>query len=156
MDINGSARSPAPNITNRHSDVSSIGSSDAGICQMASSLQTDSDEHLSDGSPTTPRTGISEQINIINKHNADHSILSNKQDSSSALSVAASSELDTIERLWEPFWLSTPVLVAFAFVFSMIILATALLYQFSEKHRGIAIQEQDNYYMWKYGPMAGS
>jgi hypothetical protein len=35
------------------------------------------------------------------------------------------------------------------------LLATALLYHFSEENSGISVQKEANHYAWKYGPTAG-
>ncbi|KAI9147472.1 hypothetical protein HJFPF1_12494 [Paramyrothecium foliicola] len=55
---------------------------------------------------------------------------------------------------WDPFWVSTPVMATFATAFTLMLLATALLYYFSEKHLGISTPEQKYHYSWKYGPTA--
>lgn len=57
--------------------------------------------------------------------------------------------------LWTPIWLSRAVLIAFAIAFLIMLLATALLYDFSEKNSGLSVQREANHYAWKYGPTAG-
>ncbi|KAL7904247.1 hypothetical protein GGI35DRAFT_463719 [Trichoderma velutinum] len=56
--------------------------------------------------------------------------------------------------LWAPIWLSRVTLIAFAITFLLMLLATALLYHFSEKNNGISVQREANHYAWKYGPTA--
>lgn len=56
--------------------------------------------------------------------------------------------------LWAPIWLSRVALVAFAVTFLLMLLATALLYHFSEENSGISVQKEANHYAWKYGPTA--
>ncbi|PTB65127.1 hypothetical protein BBK36DRAFT_1122469 [Trichoderma citrinoviride] len=56
--------------------------------------------------------------------------------------------------LWAPIWLSRVALVAFASTFLLMLLATALLYHFSEENSGLSVQEEANHYAWKYGPTA--
>ncbi|KAL6895350.1 hypothetical protein HDV57DRAFT_6312 [Trichoderma longibrachiatum] len=56
--------------------------------------------------------------------------------------------------LWAPIWLSRAALVAFAFTFLLMLLATALLYHFSEENSGLSVQKEANHYAWKYGPTA--
>ncbi|UKZ53144.1 hypothetical protein TrVGV298_006935 [Trichoderma virens] len=56
--------------------------------------------------------------------------------------------------LWAPIWLSRVALIAFAVTFLLMLLATALLYHFSEQDNGISVQREANHYAWKYGPTA--
>ncbi|KAL6786618.1 hypothetical protein J3E68DRAFT_420134 [Trichoderma sp. SZMC 28012] len=56
--------------------------------------------------------------------------------------------------LWAPIWLSKVTLIAFAITFLLMLLATALLFHFSEIHNGISVQREANHYAWKYGPTA--
>ncbi|KAL6859360.1 hypothetical protein J3F83DRAFT_717652 [Trichoderma novae-zelandiae] len=56
--------------------------------------------------------------------------------------------------LWAPIWLSRVALLAFAVTFLLMLLATALLYHFSEENSGISVQKEANHYAWKYGPTA--
>lgn len=57
-------------------------------------------------------------------------------------------------KLWTPLWLTKTVLVIFVVVFSLMLLATALLFHFSQKNNGIGVQKEVNHYGWKYGPTA--
>ncbi len=57
--------------------------------------------------------------------------------------------------LWAPIWLSKVTLIVFAITFILMLLATALLFHFSEIHNGISVQREANHYAWKYGPPAG-
>ncbi|KAJ6439890.1 cutinase transcription factor 1 alpha [Purpureocillium lavendulum] len=58
------------------------------------------------------------------------------------------------EGLWTPLWLTKTVLVIFVVVFCLMLLATALLFHFSQKNHGIGVQKEVNHYGWKYGPTA--
>lgn len=60
----------------------------------------------------------------------------------------------TRRRMWTPFWLSKLVLIAFAITFFLMLLATALLYHFSQANNGISSESEANHYGWKYGPTA--
>lgn len=51
-------------------------------------------------------------------------------------------------------WLSKTVLSIFALVFVCMMLATGLLYHFSQENNGISTQKEANHYGWKYGPTA--
>ncbi|RFU81515.1 hypothetical protein TARUN_674 [Trichoderma arundinaceum] len=56
--------------------------------------------------------------------------------------------------LWAPIWLTRAALVAFAATFLLMLLATALLYRFSQRDHGLSVQREANHYAWKYGPTA--
>ncbi|KAL7789153.1 hypothetical protein V8C37DRAFT_386857 [Trichoderma ceciliae] len=56
--------------------------------------------------------------------------------------------------LWAPIWLTRAALIAFAAAFLSMVLATALLYHFSQQDHGISVQREANHYAWKYGPTA--
>ncbi|KAM5353963.1 hypothetical protein ACJ41O_000613 [Fusarium nematophilum] len=67
---------------------------------------------------------------------------------------AAWQQHDVRRHMWTPIWLSKTVLVIFALVFACMMLATGLLYHFSEENNGISTQKESNHYGWKYGPTA--
>ncbi|KAK0727668.1 hypothetical protein B0T26DRAFT_847416, partial [Lasiosphaeria miniovina] len=56
--------------------------------------------------------------------------------------------------MWNPVWLHTATLLAFAAVFSGLALATGLLYHFSLANHGLSQQNAAYNYSWKYGPTA--
>ncbi|KAI9154700.1 MFS transporter cpaT [Paramyrothecium foliicola] len=56
--------------------------------------------------------------------------------------------------MWNPVWLSLPVLALFTFLFVVMQLATVMLYHFSKEHHGLGTQDEKYYYAWKYGPTA--
>ncbi|KAI9150762.1 Homeobox protein 4 [Paramyrothecium foliicola] len=49
-------------------------------------------------------------------------------------------------------WLSTLSLICFALAFTSMMLATILLYYFSEQYHGLGSPKHELYYAWKYGP----
>ncbi|KAI9147063.1 hypothetical protein HJFPF1_13094 [Paramyrothecium foliicola] len=55
---------------------------------------------------------------------------------------------------WTPFWLSTPILIVFSCIFTVLLLATVVLYHLSVLNQGLSTQSPDFYYSWKYGPTA--
>ncbi|KAL7935756.1 hypothetical protein V8C35DRAFT_298159 [Trichoderma chlorosporum] len=61
---------------------------------------------------------------------------------------------NSYSTLWAPIWLSWVTLVVFAITFLLMLLATALLYHFSQQDNGISVQQESNHYAWKYGPTA--
>ncbi|KAI1080438.1 hypothetical protein F5B20DRAFT_570288 [Whalleya microplaca] len=56
--------------------------------------------------------------------------------------------------MWNSIWLRAYVFISFAIVFSMMLLATALLYNFSDIYQGISAQDASRQYGWRYGPTA--
>lgn len=56
--------------------------------------------------------------------------------------------------MWTPIWLYKSVLIIFAVAFAIMMLATALLYHFSQENDGLSAQRPANHYGWKYGPTA--
>ncbi|KAI0380596.1 hypothetical protein F5Y04DRAFT_257054 [Hypomontagnella monticulosa] len=57
-------------------------------------------------------------------------------------------------RMWNPIWLQTRNLAGFAGIFALSLLATILLYHFSEVHRGLGVESASREYGWRYGPTA--
>ncbi|KAF2152720.1 hypothetical protein K461DRAFT_313355 [Myriangium duriaei CBS 260.36] len=56
--------------------------------------------------------------------------------------------------MWNPLWLKTSVLIAFAMVFAMMALAVILLYHYSKVNNGLGSQIETRHYLWTYGPTA--
>ncbi|KAI9147480.1 hypothetical protein HJFPF1_12505 [Paramyrothecium foliicola] len=75
----------------------------------------------------------------------------------SRMSSEEDKPLKAVERrhTWDLIWLTTPVLVLFAVTFTLMMLATILLYVASQTNNGVGAPKAENYYGWKYGPTAG-
>ncbi|EXJ62269.1 hypothetical protein A1O7_02702 [Cladophialophora yegresii CBS 114405] len=60
----------------------------------------------------------------------------------------------TLNTHWDPFFLRSWVLIAFAVFFSAVIAALQVVYSFSQRNHGIATSSDDHHYLWTYGPTA--
>lgn len=59
-------------------------------------------------------------------------------------------------RLWVPRVLRRRAMVAFVSVFAALLSVLIALYVYSKVDNGIDAEEDKNYYVWTYGPTAGS
>ncbi|KAI2616318.1 hypothetical protein GGR54DRAFT_649601 [Hypoxylon sp. NC1633] len=57
-------------------------------------------------------------------------------------------------RMWNSIWLGTGVFITFGIGFTVLLLATILLYHFSEINKGLSVQDASKEYGWRYGPTA--
>lgn len=56
---------------------------------------------------------------------------------------------------WTPFFRRRPVLVGFAILFLGLMIVLATLYGYSQAHQGLSSANQNDHYLWTYGPTAG-
>ena len=63
---------------------------------------------------------------------------------------------DLPPAMWNPVWLRLPVLIALLFAFTVVAIATGLLYHVSRIRSGLSRQEEAAHYAWKYGPTIGT
>jgi hypothetical protein len=60
----------------------------------------------------------------------------------------------SVNTHWDPFFLRSWVLIAFAVFFAAVIVALQVVYSFSQSHHGIATSSDEDHYLWTYGPTA--
>ena len=60
-----------------------------------------------------------------------------------------------IPKMWTPLVLKRKVLLGFASVFLMMIIALEILFLFSNRNNGLATTDSGKHYLWTYGPTAG-
>jgi tryptophan-rich sensory protein len=58
-------------------------------------------------------------------------------------------------QAWLPIALRRKTLVAFMTVYLILIIVLAVLFDYSNKHNGVASSRANLYYLWTYGPTAG-
>ncbi|KIW70606.1 hypothetical protein PV04_02862 [Phialophora macrospora] len=69
--------------------------------------------------------------------------------------IVQSEERDqSLNTHWDPFFLRTWVLVAFAVFFAAVVAALQVVYSVSQTHHGIATSSDEDHYLWTYGPTA--
>ncbi|KAH6603635.1 hypothetical protein Trco_008410 [Trichoderma cornu-damae] len=95
-------------------------------------------------------------VPIPTPYGSDESVIANYAEprQRSLLTLPPKWSQNSHSTRWEPIWLSRAALVAFSIAFLLMLLATALLYRFSELYNGIGVQREANHYAWKYGPTA--
>lgn len=57
---------------------------------------------------------------------------------------------------WQPMILQKKVLALFIMMYTVMIAALGMLYGFSERSRGLGATRTDYFYLWTYGPTAGT
>ena len=72
----------------------------------------------------------------------------------SAVNLRKSSDMGpTIS--WTPFFLRRTTLSVFLVVFLSLVIALAVLYNYSQLHDGVGTADNRDHYLWTYGPTAG-
>ncbi|KAF6837144.1 hypothetical protein CPLU01_03256 [Colletotrichum plurivorum] len=114
-----------------------------------------------DGRPLHPgRPAASERDHLM-----DHSLLSTETETyprrkiestvnENSVEDGGSNSEATVTGTWQPKWLRSIVLGAFASLFFAFALAVLLLLQNSERHNGIVAARQSLVYVWRFGPTA--
>ena len=94
------------------------------------------DDRLSQKSSTIP-----------SKHHSNHSVNSDCEHPSKELRD---------QPCWTPFPLRQHVLLGFISVFASLLTALAVLFSYSQSHQGLSTADERLYYLWTYGPTAGT
>jgi hypothetical protein len=66
-----------------------------------------------------------------------------------------SGQSPTMYTSWTPFFLTRTVLLAFIALFVSFFITLAALFAYSQSNQGLSTAEEQNFYLWTYGPTAG-
>lgn len=141
---------PYNTVSDRYTEVRSTGRSSATPGEYISE-PTDRSKHRY-------KTTTNVELRTIFPEDEHESAIEYERASLAPASAIDGFDNDTLGRplLWSPAVLHWTSLVAFGTLFAVILAALEILNHFSRKNNGLVQAEEKDYYLWTYGPTAGT